>query len=165
MIEKDIHEHIEEITLLVQVEGQNESLTTVGTEETPEQITQAQEKRFDKDFMHDSKNSTDGEIPCSSATVQLKGDQMEVSHEDMMQDEHIQNVELNDQMEPSFGAAALMAEGVHEHKTLDTHEVSVFAYFPPTRDYVFTCTSRGLQSCCTLNNVLAVACDSEKIIS
>ncbi|GJN18651.1 hypothetical protein PR202_gb05832 [Eleusine coracana subsp. coracana] len=118
LTEKDIHEHIEEITLVVQVEGQNESLTTVSTE----QITRAQKMEFDKDFVDDSKNSTDDEVPCSSATVQLKGDQMEVSHEDMVRDQHIQNVEWINQVEPSSDTAALMVEGVHEHKTLDTHE-------------------------------------------
>ncbi|GJM94167.1 hypothetical protein PR202_ga10786 [Eleusine coracana subsp. coracana] len=84
LTEKDIHEHIEEITLVVQVEGQKESLTTVSTE----QITQVQEKEFDKDFVDDSKNSTDDEV------------------------------------EPSSDTAALMVGGVHEHKTLDTHEAA-----------------------------------------
>jgi hypothetical protein len=115
---------VEEITQAVQVDGQNKSLATVGTEELLEQTSQAQEKEFDKDSVDDSKNSGYGGIPCRSATIQSKPDPMEVSHEDMMQEEHIQNVEPNDQMEPSSDAAAMLVEGVFEHKTLDTHEVS-----------------------------------------
>ncbi|TVU40133.1 hypothetical protein EJB05_13583, partial [Eragrostis curvula] len=80
----------------------------------------ALEKEFDMDLVDDSKTSTDGERPCGPTIVQLKGDQMGVSHEDRMQEQHVQNVELIDQTEPSSDAASMKEATLkqeQDHKT------------------------------------------------
>ncbi|XP_062190501.1 uncharacterized protein LOC133893490 isoform X2 [Phragmites australis] len=122
LTEKDVHNHVEEITLVGQVDDQSDRLTRIRTEEIPEETTRTQEREFDKDVVEDSKNSTNAEMPCSSATVQLKRDQMEVSHEGMTEELCIQNVELINQREPSCDATAMAIGGVYDHKTLDMHE-------------------------------------------
>ncbi|OEL13767.1 hypothetical protein BAE44_0025213, partial [Dichanthelium oligosanthes] len=113
LTEKGMHDHVEEITLAEQLDGQSERPTGI-TKDIPEEITQAHEKEFDDDMMKDSNNSTNSETPCSSATVQLKGG--------MMEKQCIQNVELNNQRELSSDAAAIKVEGAYDHKTMDMHE-------------------------------------------
>uniref|UniRef100_A0A0A9D0T9 Aminotransferase-like plant mobile domain-containing protein n=1 Tax=Arundo donax TaxID=35708 RepID=A0A0A9D0T9_ARUDO len=122
LTEKDMHNHVEGITLVEQLDGQSERLTRIGTDEIPEETTQTQEKEFDKDVVEDSEISTNAGMPCSSATGQLKENQKEVSHEGMIEEQCIQNVELINQREPSSDATPMGIEGVYDHKTLDMHE-------------------------------------------
>jgi hypothetical protein len=117
LTEEGTHGHVEEITLVEQVDGQSEGATKIATECIPEEIAQAHEKESDNDMMIYSKNSANGETPCSSAPVQLKGGTMAKQCN--------QNVELNNQRELSSDAAAMKVEGVYDHKTTDMHEVGV----------------------------------------
>ncbi|RLN00989.1 uncharacterized protein C2845_PM06G19640 [Panicum miliaceum] len=114
LTEEGTHSHVEEITLVEQVDGQSEGATKIATEGIPEEIARAHEKESDNDMMIYSKNSANGETPCSSAPVQLKGGTMAKQCN--------QNVELNNQREPSSDAAAMKVEGVYDHKTMDMHE-------------------------------------------
>ncbi|XP_039800714.1 uncharacterized protein LOC120665261 isoform X9 [Panicum virgatum] len=112
LTEKGIHGHVEEITLVEQVDGQSEGATKIATEGIPEEIVQAHEKESDNDMMIYSKNSANCETPCSSAPVQLG----------TMEKQCNQNVELNNQREPSSDAVAMKVGGVYDHKTMDMHE-------------------------------------------
>ncbi|CAN6341778.1 unnamed protein product [Urochloa humidicola] len=114
LTEKGMHDGVEEVTLVEQADEESERATRIGTEDIPEEITQAHEMESDNDTMKDSKNSTNGEMSCSSATVQLEGG--------MMEKQCIQDTELNNQRELSSDAAAIDGEGVYDHKTMDLHE-------------------------------------------
>ncbi|CAL4893915.1 unnamed protein product [Urochloa decumbens] len=117
LTEKDMHDSVEEITLVKQADEESERATRIRTEDIPEEITQAHEMESDSDMTKDSKNSSNGEsreTSCSSATVQLEGG--------MMEKQCIQNVELNNQRKLSSDAAAIEGEGVYDHKTMDMHE-------------------------------------------
>ncbi|CAL4908540.1 unnamed protein product [Urochloa decumbens] len=111
LTQKGMHDGVEEITLVEQADEESERATRIGAEDIPKEITQAHEMESDNDMTKDSKNSTNGETSCSSATVLLEGG--------MMEKQCIQNVELNVQRELSSDAAAIEGEGVYDHKTMD----------------------------------------------
>ncbi|XP_034585255.1 uncharacterized protein [Setaria viridis] len=120
LTKKSIHDHVEEITLVEELDEQSERATRIRAEDIPEEITQAHEKESDNnDMMKDSKNSTDSEMLCSSATVQFKGG--------MMEKQCIQNVEPNNQRELSSesDAAAMKVEGIYDHRTMDMEELAL----------------------------------------
>lgn len=124
LIETSTNNH-SEITLVEQLDGQNERLTRTGTEEIHGETIKSQEKEFykdvaedsndstnDKDVVEDSNNSVNAEMPCSSATVQLKEDKMEVFHEVKIEEPCIQDAELINQREPLSDATAMEIEVV-----------------------------------------------------
>ncbi|XP_062186910.1 uncharacterized protein LOC133890527 isoform X2 [Phragmites australis] len=121
-----------EVDNLKQAEGEG---CKVLIEKDEENINDA----LDKDVVEDSKNSTNAEMPCSSATEQLKGDQIEVSHEGLMEEQCIHNVELINQREPSSDAAAMKTEGVYDHGTLYMHEE---AALKQKQDHIIICENR-----------------------
>ncbi|ONM42183.1 Plant mobile domain protein family [Zea mays] len=114
-----------EITLVEQLDGQSESLTRTGTVEIHGETIKAQDNEFYKDVVEDSNDSTNekdvvedsnesinAKMPCSSATVQLKEDKMEVFHEGKMEEPCAQDAELSNQREPSSDATAMEIEAV-----------------------------------------------------
>jgi len=136
LIETGINSH-NETTLVEQLDGQSERLKRTGTEEIHGETIEAQEKEFYKDVAEDSNNSTNdkdvvedsnnlinAEMPCSSATVQLKEDKMEVFHEGRIEETCVQDVDLINLREPSSDATAMEIEVVSNHKIfLNMHEV------------------------------------------
>ncbi|XP_066357765.1 uncharacterized protein [Miscanthus floridulus] len=124
LIETGINSH-NEITLVEQLDGQSERLKRTGTEEIHGETIEAQEKEFYKDVAEDSNNSTNDkdvvedsnnlintEMPCSSVTVQLREDKMEVFHEGKIEEPCVQDVELINQRDPSSDATAMEIEAV-----------------------------------------------------
>ncbi|XP_066355561.1 uncharacterized protein [Miscanthus floridulus] len=124
LIETGINSH-NETTLVEQLDGQSERLKRTGTEEIHGETIEAQEKEFYKDVAEDSNNSTNdkdvvedsnnlinAEMPCSSATVQLKEDKMEVFHEGRIEEPCVQDVDLINRREPSTDATAMEIEAV-----------------------------------------------------
>ncbi|XP_066355084.1 uncharacterized protein [Miscanthus floridulus] len=124
LIETGINSH-NETTLVEQLDGQSERLKRTGTEEIHGETIEAQEKEFYKDVAEDSNNSTNdkdvvedsnnlinAEMPCSSATVQLKEDKMEVFHEGRIEEPCVQDVDLINRREPSSDATAMEIEAV-----------------------------------------------------
>jgi hypothetical protein len=72
----------------------------------------------EKDVVEDSNESINAKMPCSSATVQLKEDKMEVFHEGKMEEPCAQDAELSNQREPSSDATAMEIEVVSNYKIL-----------------------------------------------
>ncbi|VAH30819.1 unnamed protein product [Triticum turgidum subsp. durum] len=116
-----MYNYIEEITLVEQVDGQSKTLTRIGVEENPKDITQEQEKEFDNDTVESLKNSTNS-LLCSPAIIQSKEGQKEVPVEGMTEKHCLQDVGLINERESLSDGAAMEIQGVDDHKTLDMHE-------------------------------------------
>ncbi|WVZ61448.1 hypothetical protein U9M48_011317 [Paspalum notatum var. saurae] len=112
-----IHCHFEEIVLVEQLDGQSGRLTRIENKDISEKINLAHEKESDNDMMKDLKNSTNGETPCGSPTVQLKGGTME---------KHcVQNADLINHWELSSDAAAmkdLTQKQNQDHRIIDQNK-------------------------------------------
>ncbi|KAI5012789.1 hypothetical protein ZWY2020_025055 [Hordeum vulgare] len=116
-----MYNYIEENTLVEQVDGQSKTLTRIGVEENPKDITQEQEKEFDNDTVESLKNSINS-LLCSPAIIQSKEGQKEVPIAGMTEKHCLQDVGLINERESLSDGAAMEIQGVDGHKTLDMHE-------------------------------------------
>ncbi|VAH46729.1 unnamed protein product [Triticum turgidum subsp. durum] len=114
-----MYNYIEEI--VEQVDGQSKTLTRIGVEENPKEITQEQEKEFDNDTVESLKNSINS-LLCSPAIIQSKEGQKEVPVEGMTEKHCLQDVGLINERESLSVGAAMEIQGVDDHRTLDMHE-------------------------------------------
>uniref|UniRef100_A0ACD5UPC3 Uncharacterized protein n=1 Tax=Avena sativa TaxID=4498 RepID=A0ACD5UPC3_AVESA len=116
-----MHDCIEEITVVEQVDGQSETLVKIGADENSEEITRARGKEFGNGTMEPLKNSVNSEV-FTSASIQSKEEQKEVFVEDVIKKQHFQDVDLINESKSLPDGTAVEIQGADIHKTLDMHD-------------------------------------------